>query len=536
MTVGGSHTVCNPMLRARVSKECAGKLCVRRNGLLPKSRKFTMIPGFTQEHNLGVYNNCVDTVERAFVERYFMCQTPDGFRPALPVSKRRFSDDLLLSEFRAWTLAFTPKVPKMTYQQTVDLFPATKRKVYEEAWESLAREGPVKPKDARLTSFVKFEKQDVVKAPRVINPRSARFNLEVARFLKHLEHLLFKSIHKTFGLLWPDGRARSKATVIKGMDADQSARCLRDKWEAFSDPVAVGLDARKFDMHVSVAALRYEHSFYNLYWKDPYLRWLLRHQLYNRGKARCKDGTVEFQMSGTRTSGDINTSLGNCILMCAMVWAYCDAHHIPCELANNGDDCVLIVDRSDLSKLDLIKEHFVSLGFDVVLEKPVYEFEQIEFCQTHPVKLSSGWRMVRNPFTCFKKDTMCLRPMDSDDTFRKWLGAVSSAGSSLCAGVPVLESFYRCLGRRGLKSKKFGDLVSPYRFARTSSVQAVLCDEARVSFALAFDINPSEQLMMEELFDSTDIGALDMSVIDRESLTFGLPGAQILRDDIYSTS
>lgn len=534
MTVGGSDTVCNPQLRLRVRKECAGKLCVHRNGLLAKPRKFTMIPGFTQDHNLGVYNNCVDTVERAFTERYFMCQTPEGFRPALPVSPRRFDDDLLLSEFRAWTLAFTPKLPVMTYQQTVDLFPASKRKVYEEAWESLSRKGPVCARDAHLTSFVKFEKQDIVKAPRVINPRSARFNLEVARFLKHLEHLLFKSMHKAFGLLWPDGHARSKATVFKGMDADQSAACLRDKWEAFSDPVAIGLDARKFDMHVSTAALKYEHSFYNLYWKNPFLRWLLRKQLYNKGKARCKDGTVEFEMRGTRTSGDINTSLGNCILMCSMVWAFCSEHHVRCELANNGDDCVLIVERSDLHKLDLIKEHFVSLGFDVVLEEPVYEFEKIEFCQTHPVKLSTGWRMVRNPFTCFRKDTMCLRPMANDGTFRKWLGAVASAGTSLCAGVPVLENFYKCLGRRGIESTKFGDLISPYRFARTSSVRATLCDEARVSFAIAYDITPSEQVLMEELFDSIDIGELDLSVIERSALTFGLPGAQILRDDIYS--
>lgn len=177
-----------------------------------------MIPGFTQEHNLGVYNNCVDTVERAFTERYFMCQTPDGFRPALPVSPRRYRDDLSLSSFRAWTLAFTPKLPRMTYQQTVELFPVSKRSVYEEAWESLARDGPVVAKDARLSSFVKFEKQDVQKAPRVINPRSARFNLEVARYLKHLEHHLFESMHKTFGLLWPDGQARSSSTVIKGMD------------------------------------------------------------------------------------------------------------------------------------------------------------------------------------------------------------------------------------------------------------------------------------------------------------------------------
>lgn len=513
--------------------QCRGTLRVNRNGLIAKTRRYTVLPGFTLDHNLGVYNNCVDTVERAFTERYFLCEGENGFRPALPVSRGQF-EDCKFRSFRAWVLAFTPKLPVLDRQSCVDLFPASKRKVYQEAFDSFSSQGPLTAKDARLKSFVKFEKQDVVKAPRVINPRSPRFNLEVARYLKHLEHHLYRSIHKTFRFLRRGNHRGGGVTVFKGLDADASARALRSKWSSFKRPVAVGLDARKFDMHVSKDALKYEHSFYNEYWRNPYLRWILRMQLRNKGVARCDDGTVRFEMEGTRTSGDINTSLGNCLLMCAMVWAFCDEHDFEVELANNGDDCVIIMEMEDYERfMQTVQGWFTACGFDMVIEAPVTIFEEIEFCQTHPVELSSGWRMVRNPFTCFRKDTMCLRPIANDKVYRKWLYAVGDAGSSLCSGVPVLSSFYRMMTVRGLPSTKFKDLVSPYRFARASNLRAVITPEARASFFFAFGIDPDAQVEMEKLFGEIEIEEVDLDAVERSSLVFGLPGAQILRHDIY---
>jgi hypothetical protein len=51
-------------------------------------------------------------------------------------------------------------------------------------------------------------------------------------------------------------------------------------------------------------------------------------------------------------------------------------------LANNGDDCVIIIEKRHLKKLDDLPSWFLTMGFRMEVEKPVYEFEQIEFCQT----------------------------------------------------------------------------------------------------------------------------------------------------------
>jgi len=44
------------------------------------------------------------------------------------------------------------------------------------------------------------------------------------------------------------------ATVLKGMNANESALELRKMWDEFDEPAAIGADAVRFDQHVSVDA------------------------------------------------------------------------------------------------------------------------------------------------------------------------------------------------------------------------------------------------------------------------------------------
>lgn len=517
----GCDTRVDPVLLERAKRECGGKLCAHRNGLPTKTRVYTVVPGFGPSNNLGVYNNSVNAVERAFVERYFLCKHPDGFKPALRPQAEQFRTRWF-RQFRRDCLKHMPHLPVMTYSETLDLFPANKRKVYQAAFESLSSEGPVTVRDSRLKPFVKFEKQDVAQAPRIINPRSPRYNLEVARYLKHFEHHMFDAINAAYG-------AHTGATVIKGMDANASAECLKQKWDRFAEPIAIGLDASKFDMHVSPAALRYEHSYYNEYWGNKRLAELLEMQCLNKGRARCDDGYVDFCMKGTRSSGDMNTSLGNCILMCAMVYAHAKEAGVRIELANNGDDCVVFLERSDEERYrETLVSWFASKGFVMKVEPTAHELEEIEFCQTHPVRVGGGWQMVRDPRACLRKDVMCLRAVQNEKTFRKWVWAVGDGGFNTNGGVPVLGAFYARLRAHGTKSDKFTDLVSRYRFASTSARCTEVTPEARASFWIAFGLTPPEQLAIERLLAERLIGDVDWNEIERDDLDIELPGTQLL--------
>lgn len=524
MKVRGSQTALSNILRRRVKEECRGSLCVRRNGLSIKTREFTVLTGLGPDHNLGVYNNSVDTIERAFAERYFLCKDGEGFRPAFEVGPSSFKMPEF-SAFRASVMSHMPNLPVLTSQQVVDSYRGPKKRVYQAALYSLERD-ELTELDSLLSAFVKFEKQDVEKAPRVINPRSTRYNLRLGKYLKHAEHRFFRAINKAFG-------ARTRATVVKGMNADDSADVLVAKWEQFNRPIAIGLDATKFDMHVSVPALRYEHSFYEaLFPGSKELRWLLRMQLHNKGVARAVDGTVKFSIEGTRCSGDLNTSLGNCLLMCALVWVYAKLRGVRVELANNGDDCVVFMEADDEQRFRAgLSEWFVTKGFAMTVEATVDELEQVEFCQSKPVQLSTGWRMVRNLKACLEKDPICLLGIPNNKVYRKWLAAIGMCGGHLAAGVPVLSAFYDVFARAGTTCSD-GMLREVFKNRSQLHLAQGLTSgkvdaRARVSFYYAFGVTPDYQIALENYYHQATVGPLDVTVTDRQWLVNN-PGFNIV--------
>jgi len=526
--VHGTNTTVDQSLIDRVKVENIGKLCVRRNGNDPKPRRYTTIEGFGLAHNLGVYNNGVDAIARALTERYFFCKDKHnpGFRNTI-TPKRHAFDKPFFQEFRSEVLSHMPALPRLSRQQVVDRYTGSKKIVYTEALESL-RLRPLEERDARLNMFIKYEKQDLGKAPRGINPRDPRFNLELGRYIKHAEKPFFKAINETYG-------GHTDHTVIKGINADESGRVLRQKWDRFRHPVAVGLDAEKFDAHVTVDALKYEHSFYTgLFPGSSRLRWLLKQQLSNKGKAYANDGSVEFKIQGTRSSGDLNTSLGNCIIVCGCVYAFAKERGVEIELANNGDDCVVFMESSDLERFTRgLDGWFRNRGFSMVAEVPVYEFEQIEFCQTKPIATSTGWRMIRNHEAVLKKDPMCLIAVQNDKVFRKWMGAVGECGSILTSGMPVQSAFYEALMRNGttcssgMKQHIFKGSTMLQRIDGLATQNTEILPCSRVSYYYAFGVLPDHQIEIENYYRTAVVSDWDEHAVTRDALHLE-PGLKLI--------
>lgn len=481
---------------------------VQENGQAIKTRTYHVVPRMGCAHDLGVFNNSVVSVERALLERYFLVKVGEDFLPPLEPSETGWSQ-YHLREFRRAVVEYVrPRATIVTEQEVVECYHGAKRTLYESALRSLRRVS-LNRGDGKLRPFTKFEKQCLLKAARIINPRSPRYNLTLGKYLKTAEKKYFEAINLAWGSV-------AGYTVIKGLNVFQSAEVMQAKWMRFRDPVAIGLDATKFDAHVSVPALQYEHLFYNLVFQTRELSMLLEWQLVNRGRAYCCDGTVDFKMPGTRASGDLNTSLGNCIIMCAAIYCLVKKLGVEAELANNGDDCVLIVEREHADKLyATVPEHFERLGFRMTVEPPVYTFEEIEFCQSKPVLLPAGYAMVRNVRTCLKKDPMCLVPIQNDRVWRKWLAAVGECGMATVPGCPVLQSFYRAFLRSGTRAgKKFKQSIfrNTSMLERQSGLDAKWTEvtpEARASFALAFGITPDYQIALEEYYDNFQIGSMN---------------------------
>lgn len=394
----------------------------------------------------------------------------------------------------------------VTREEFLGFYKGPRLATYRRAVDSLALM-PLRPRDAQLKTFVKAEKLNFSlkpdPAPRVIQPRGPRFNVEIGKFLRPLERKMYHSIDELFGA----------PTIMSEYNSFETARILKDKWDSFTNPICVGMDASRFDQHVSTQALKFEHSIYDGIFKSKELRVLMRHQLVNIGLATANDGWFRYKKIGSRMSGDMNTSLGNKLLMCLMSHSYVST--LPCRVlfANNGDDCLLFLERKDLHKLSGMSKYYSDFGFKIVCETPVSDFERVEFCQSQPIRSNGLWRMVRNIKTCLSKDLTCVNLGHNEDEYRSWLFDVGTCGSTVALDVPIFTSFYRMLKRMGKQGSYQGKSDNGYRWYYNAArkVKKKLSNipdaDGRFSFWVATGITPDLQIELESILDEADWGA-----------------------------
>lgn len=445
----------------------------------------------------GVHANNLVNLLRAVRERVFSVEVQGTL-----VSPPRPAPGVIAQELEGFAEQFRRRVVTThawSTEQFVDSYKGRRRVVYEQAAASLTRK-PVNRRDANSGAFLKAEKIPFYlkpdPAPRLIHPRDPRYNVAVGRYLKRIEHDVYHAIDGVWGY----------RTVLKGYNAHSVAGILRRKWEAESDPVALMWDASRFDQHVSADALQWEHQRYLEHFRGherAELERLLQWQLRTRVYARCKDGMVKYTVDGMRFSGDMNTGMGNCLLMSAMMYAVCKRMGIRAQLANNGDDCVLIMGRSEFRRLDqeLFRSWFRRLGFNLKAEGVTDVFEQIDFCQTRPVYDGDRWVMVRRHGHAQAKDCISIKPLDHPRLFDAWRLSVGQAGLSLTGGIPVQQEFYLAFMRGAKGVALRGDPTQETGFARLAVGMDRKASEptakARYSYWLAFGVTPDEQIALE---------------------------------------
>ena len=475
---------------------------IRSLGRTPRQRKSYRISGIAPEVNYAVYNNNIDTLERAIKERVMFVKSNGVFQ--LPPSPDQLSFDRLNyihAYFKKKARYSTP----MSYEQFAHSYQGRKRTIYENAMMSIYAKG-LSRDDSLIKAFVKCEKYDftnkVDPVPRVIQPRNPRYGISVGRYIKPIE----KKVYKLIDELWQG------VTIMKGLNMEARGRVIKHHWDQFSKPVAVGLDASRFDQHVSSEALEWEHSIYRCFYPGSReFAKLLRWQLNNAGSGRCDDGRLKYKVKGKRMSGDMNTALGNCLIMSSMVHAYCKEVGVKCQLVNDGDDCVVFMESADLERFSSkLNEYFTNLGFTMVAERPVYTIEEVVFCQCQPVYDGEKYIMVRDPRVALSKDSTILTDVPNRKVFQRWASAVGAGGMSMTGGIPVWDNFYDMIARLGEGMKPLTHLTMQTGMAimgrgmkRTSQQPTEL---SRVSFYRAFGTIPEAQLAIEHKYALTVLG------------------------------
>lgn len=390
-------------------------------------------------------------------------------------------------------------------------YSGAKRQRYTDALGELYHFGLSKY-DASVKMFVKPERFDggakVNPDPRAIQFRASKYCVALAAFLHPIEHFIYL-------FKWASAGVTHTRNVAKGLNSVDRAELFLVKWAQFQSPVALGLDASRFDKHVSRALLIIEHSVYLTSNPDSEFRRLLSWQLVNHCYSNLG---LAYKVDGRRMSGDMNTAAGNCLLMLIMLLACLTALMITkWDCLDDGDDVIVIVEERDLAAFQSgVRAKFLSYGMNMKVEEPVRCPYQVEFCQSKIVEYVPGkHKFVRN-YKAVVSKALCGVRHWTDIVYRqRVLQAIGMCELVLGLGVPVLQSFACAVIRNcgisggfdfkyapeGLASRTQRDLrllglevhqVRPQRIRRC----------ARETFALAFGLQEGEQLDLERRFDA----------------------------------
>jgi len=402
----------------------------------PKLRNSYIFTGVSGGVNYGVHTSSLQNMVRAVKERIFYVklegQFVQPFRPSesdFNHSMRHFTD--AAQRYINYTNPMLPIDFANTYE-------ARKKTIYLKAAAENELYG-FSDKLSIISAFGKVEKTNFTAKPdavqRVIQPRHPRYLIETGRYIKPIE----KQIYTTINTLFND------TTVYKGLNPSNRGQRLAATWSLYRKPVAIGVDAKRFDQHVSNSALKWEHNFYQRYYpRDKHFRRLMKLQRVNKAFCRLKDGVIKYKTIHGRGSGDSNTSLGNVLIMCAAMYSYFKEIGVQASLINDGDDCVIITEACNLEIIsNTLDKYFKQIGFTLEIEAPVYKIEHIVFCQSQPVFDGSNYLMVRDPRVAIAKDGMSIKPLDSLSVAQKWLAAVGKGGMTLTGGIPIWQDYYQ---------------------------------------------------------------------------------------------
>lgn len=490
---------------------------VKGKGGVAKTRRIFSLSGLSPDVDFRVHNSNIINLERAIKERVFTVSDGEGgFRPPPKPDVATFFGRL--ADFKSALYKHLPSTIPVSHEEFVGMYKDRRKVIYQEAADSLVT-APIVRRDSYISAFVKAEKINFTEkadpAPRVIQPRCPRYNVEVGCYLKPIEHVIYKAIGKTFG----------HSTVMKGYNAKDLGAVVEAKWKAFRNPRGIGLDASRFDQHCSATALMWEHTVYK--WmcgsrgRDQFLGKLLNWQIRNKGFGRCEDGYLKYEVEGCRMSGDMNTAMGNCLLMCALVWSYAKEVDVKIQLINNGDDCVVFCEAECVPRfVERLDLWFLEMGFNMKVEDPVCELEKIVFCQTQPVWTPDGYIMVRQPHTAIAKDCFSITPLDSHGGMHKYLTVLGKGGLSLTGGIPIWQDLYQLfIGfpepenntknirnvRRDRQNRVVLETGMMFLASGMDRNYTPPHPQTRCSFWRAFNITPDEQESLERYYQRSEI-------------------------------
>lgn len=296
------------------------------------------------------------------------------------------------------------------------------------------------PESERVEYFQKIEQLDEVKDPRAIQARADNFKARAGPWVAALE-----------------ARVKERLPIlVKGLDESSKAKHIQTLRSRATN--VVELDFSRFDRSLSVELMKAtEHAIYQKVF-PPEIAKLMSKQLHSTVASR---NGATYYVDGTRMSGDMNTSIGNCLIVACLMRAL----GMPLgSFIAEGDDMLAVLTDKEVGNIQT--QILTDAGLSPELN--VYPMNCGSFCSRYDIETGDGPKRIRHPFRELTRFNYSLN--GEDDEARNRRGALE------WAGVPMLGPMYQEL---------LGEQITP------------VTDQARTQFTFLFGITQDEQQSFE---------------------------------------
>jgi len=361
-----------------------------------------------------------------------------------------------------------------------------------------------KERFAGVSSFVKFEKFEYdklfEKAPRMIQHRSFEYLYTLKRLLWPFSKAMLGSNKFSSG-------QEIKSIFMKGRTQVEMAAVFQESWNSFVKPIAVCIDHSKFDAHVCWELLSVERVFWVTLAKEyldddlaELVKNLLMSQCENKGRTKYN---IRYKVLGTRMSGEYTTSDGNSLINYLILRKVMGKR---CKIHVNGDDSVVIMEKQDYDKVTEVEllKNFEVYNMESKIDRVAYEFEKISFCQCSPVMVGGRYTMIKDPIRTMSRSSVC--PFEYLPCLERYKGGIGLCELATNQGVPILQAFAIKLINSKVKPLGCVDKTPAKLSGNVEITIKEISLETRMSFSIAFDITPSEQIEWETTLAGNQIG------------------------------
>jgi hypothetical protein len=216
-------------------------------------------------------------------------------------------------------------------------------------------------------------------------------------------------------------------------------------------------------------------------------------------------------------SGDMDTGLGNSIIMWAMLTAYLESNNIfKHSIMVNGDDSVVVIERAQLQAsrdLTLFKQYGFNMKFEVALQ-----FSDLEFCQSKPVHTDYGWTMARNPIRVMGRTSWSVNKYGKGK-MRAFIHTLGRCERAASWGIPIAST----LATKMIQATPGAAMLrlSPWLEEHYNRMrkwwklgEPTISLETRNNFSDAWGISPQEQMDIERNTCVTVLARPNMQQLD----------------------